>query len=44
MRFGPPRFDDAEVIVPPKGISTSLQLPLDLALITESESPSFSKR
>jgi uncharacterized protein (DUF2141 family) len=26
MRFGPPRFDDAEVIVPPEGIRTALQL------------------
>src|SRR5262245_3528442 len=26
MRFGPPRFDDAEVIVPPEGTQTALQL------------------
>jgi len=26
VRFGPPRFDDAEVIVPPEGIRTALQL------------------
>jgi hypothetical protein len=26
VRFGPPRFDDAEVIVLPEGIRTALQL------------------
>jgi uncharacterized protein (DUF2141 family) len=26
MRFGPPRFEDAEIIVPPEGIQTALQL------------------
>ena len=26
MRFGPPHFEDAEVIIPPEGIQTELQL------------------
>ena len=26
MRFGPPHFEDAEVIIPPEGILTALQL------------------
>jgi len=26
MRFGPPHFEDADVIVPPEGIQTELQL------------------
>ena len=26
MRFGPPHFEDAEVIIPPEGIQTALQL------------------